>query len=144
RSLLATWHDLAGIIGWPVCTSPCERRLAVPRQEGNSNGRSGGVRVRPAPLLCWSRPAHHAHFRGRASARTPLDRWGSRRDRQCADRRVPRFERSARGGHRGRQESAREVGSRVVLDRKSTRLNSSHVKVSYAVVCLKKKILPLK
>src|SRR5690606_41513208 len=28
----------------------------------------------------------------------------------------------------------------VVLDRKSTRLNSSHVKISYAVFCLKKKI----
>src|SRR5690606_39522893 len=28
----------------------------------------------------------------------------------------------------------------VALDRKSTRLNSSHVKISYAVFCLKKKI----
>src|SRR5690606_41822022 len=28
------------------------------------------------------------------------------------------------------------------LDRKSTRLNSSHVKISYAVFCLKKKIHP--
>src|SRR5437660_6060653 len=28
------------------------------------------------------------------------------------------------------------------LDRKSTRLNSSHVAISYAVFCLKKKILP--
>src|SRR5690606_40524536 len=28
---------------------------------------------------------------------------------------------------------------RLVLDRKSTRLNSSHVKISYAVFCLKKK-----
>src|SRR5690606_41993492 len=28
---------------------------------------------------------------------------------------------------------------RDVLDRKSTRLNSSHVKISYAVFCLKKK-----
>src|SRR5690606_41111908 len=27
----------------------------------------------------------------------------------------------------------------VLLDRKSTRLNSSHVKISYAVFCLKKK-----
>src|SRR5690606_40382360 len=27
----------------------------------------------------------------------------------------------------------------VMLDRKSTRLNSSHVKISYAVFCLKKK-----
>src|SRR5690606_29133404 len=31
-------------------------------------------------------------------------------------------------------------GSRTYLDRKSTRLNSSHVKISYAVFCLKKKI----
>src|SRR5690606_39876890 len=29
---------------------------------------------------------------------------------------------------------------RSTLDRKSTRLNSSHVKISYAVFCLKKKI----
>src|SRR5690606_39576799 len=29
---------------------------------------------------------------------------------------------------------------RVMKDRKSTRLNSSHVKISYAVFCLKKKI----
>src|SRR5690349_22191770 len=28
------------------------------------------------------------------------------------------------------------------LDRKSTRLNSSHVEISYAVFCLKKKTLP--
>src|SRR5690606_2234106 len=31
------------------------------------------------------------------------------------------------------------VHRREVLDRKSTRLNSSHVKISYAVFCLKKK-----
>src|SRR5690606_42084551 len=37
----------------------------------------------------------------------------------------------ARGGH------ARGAARR--LDRKSTRLNSSHVKISYAVFCLKKK-----
>src|SRR5436309_10509297 len=35
--------------------------------------------------------------------------------------------------HRGDDGEARE------LDRKSTRLNSSHVKISYAVFCLKKK-----
>src|SRR5690606_39929415 len=40
--------------------------------------------------------------------------------------------------HRGRrsQPGVLEPG---VLDRKSTRLNSSHVKISYAVFCLKKK-----
>src|SRR5690606_39438932 len=30
--------------------------------------------------------------------------------------------------------------ARAIIDRKSTRLNSSHVKISYAVFCLKKKI----
>src|SRR5690606_42146292 len=32
------------------------------------------------------------------------------------------------------------VPKRQISDRKSTRLNSSHVKISYAVFCLKKKI----
>src|SRR5690606_41487632 len=32
--------------------------------------------------------------------------------------------------------------SPTARDRKSTRLNSSHVKISYAVFCLKKKIIP--
>src|SRR5215475_15102570 len=31
------------------------------------------------------------------------------------------------------------VASLLAIDRKSTRLNSSHVKISYAVFCLKKK-----
>src|SRR3989442_5605714 len=33
----------------------------------------------------------------------------------------------------------RRLLSRVAQDRKSTRLNSSHVRISYAVFCLKKK-----
>src|SRR5438874_10445229 len=33
----------------------------------------------------------------------------------------------------------RHRGARAVTDRKSTRLNSSHVEISYAVFCLKKK-----
>src|SRR5690606_41910462 len=37
--------------------------------------------------------------------------------------------------------TARSVLSADGVDRKSTRLNSSHVKISYAVFCLKKKIL---
>src|SRR5947209_15994168 len=32
-----------------------------------------------------------------------------------------------------------EVGFKEALDRKSTRLNSSHANISYAVFCLKKK-----
>src|SRR2546427_7059941 len=39
-----------------------------------------------------------------------------------------------------RLREARGAGSRVAaLDRKSTRLNSSHSQISYAVFCLKKK-----
>src|SRR5699024_8602771 len=36
--------------------------------------------------------------------------------------------------------SSRYVLRRTAIDRKSTRLNSSHVSISYAVFCLKKKI----
>src|SRR5690606_40417186 len=37
------------------------------------------------------------------------------------------------------QDEARREGGKEGTDRKSTRLNSSHVKSSYAVFCLKKK-----
>src|SRR5690606_41315652 len=39
----------------------------------------------------------------------------------------------------GRRYSAEEALRMGLVDRKSTRLNSSHVKISYAVFCLKKK-----
>src|SRR5690606_40602566 len=35
--------------------------------------------------------------------------------------------------------TAEQPGQQLPIDRKSTRLNSSHVKISYAVFCLKKK-----
>src|SRR3712207_8129618 len=55
--------------------------------------------------------------------------------------------RAARGARRGvaagpaRARFARRAGrvSRTLADRKSTRLNSSHANISYAVFCLKKK-----
>src|SRR3712207_7611102 len=37
----------------------------------------------------------------------------------------------------------KEISVSTVLDRKSTRLNSSHANISYAVFCLKKKIQAL-
>src|SRR5690625_5793505 len=37
----------------------------------------------------------------------------------------------------------RDKSAKVMLDRKSTRLNSSHVAISYAVFCLKKKTINL-
>src|SRR5690606_41618767 len=58
--------------------------------------------------------------------------------RERRRRRSPLLE----GTHRRRRRIAVELELRrepVLLDRKSTRLNSSHVKSSYAVFCLKKK-----
>src|SRR5690554_2926237 len=48
--------------------------------------------------------------------------------------------RGAGGGYRlSREAEAVTLGQVVQADRKSTRLNSSHVRISYAVFCLKKK-----
>src|SRR5436309_4646302 len=57
----------------------------------------------------------------------------SRRDREC----LPH----ARAAEQGRLRPADRHRRRnlAIPDRKSTRLNSSHVKISYAVFCLKKK-----
>src|SRR6266511_5441655 len=48
--------------------------------------------------------------------------------------------RSQQDLHRPRRHARRTGGGATLIDRKSTRLNSSHVKISYAVFCLKKKI----
>src|SRR5690606_41750372 len=65
-------------------------------------------------------------------------RWGSRRRagrRLSAD---PRLTSAVFSGCGGGTRSANTTAP-VHQDRKSTRLNSSHVKISYAVFCLKKK-----
>src|SRR5256885_8151937 len=41
--------------------------------------------------------------------------------------------------YRPRYNSKKEAGCALIQDRKSTRLNSSHLVISYAVFCLKKK-----
>src|SRR5262245_64609170 len=45
----------------------------------------------------------------------------------------------ARFGRPRDRASGRDLGARARRDRKSTRLNSSHLGISYAVFCLKKK-----
>src|SRR5690606_40776192 len=67
-------------------------------------------------------------------------------DKSTASRVVDGLERKGlarRGAHpqdgRAVLLSATPAGTRLCRDRKSTRLNSSHVKISYAVFCLKKK-----
>src|SRR5207253_10938538 len=72
-----------------------------------------------------------------------LDERGARppRGRPCA---LPRWVVLGSGQthdvHVWRHEESRPPGLRLQRDRKSTRLNSSHVAISYAVFCLKKKI----
>src|SRR3712207_8537084 len=65
-----------------------------------------------------------------------------------ADGGVPRRQRGEPGdaeapleeeARRGVQDGQDRVGDDVERDRKSTRLNSSHANISYAVFCLKKK-----
>src|SRR5690606_41536530 len=59
--------------------------------------------------------------------------------RRAHERPEPSY--AQQGVRRGRtvRDRRRPEHRRPVLDRKSTRLNSSHVKISYAVFCLKKK-----
>src|SRR5439155_25737361 len=63
--------------------------------------------------------------------------------RRSSDLKIPRFGRSllenGRSGNRRFQISQESTRFGVFEDRKSTRLNSSHVAISYAVFCLKKK-----
>src|SRR5205814_8642361 len=63
--------------------------------------------------------------------RKGLWREGARRPGECRDEEGRHRRRRARS-HHGRQRQSRQ-------DRKSTRLNSSHLGISYAVFCLKKK-----
>src|SRR5690606_41638646 len=64
-----------------------------------------------------------------------LDRPAERCDERASRHRQPAVVDAGRvPDRRGRRGAAEDA-----LDRKSTRLNSSHVKISYAVFCLKKK-----
>src|SRR5690349_24132681 len=91
-------------------------------------------------LICFSGSAHHRDLHSFPTRRSSdLRRVDQRRDRGGALHRVeqPGLQRHLGGlpARREQQEQA-EGGHR---DRKSTRLNSSHVDISYAVFCLKKK-----
>src|SRR5690606_40696699 len=71
---------------------------------------------------------------GKLRLRTPLD---DRRD-LLGIVEGPYRERNAVWGRKGKRRAALRAEA-PFQDRKSTRLNSSHVKISYAVFCLKKK-----
>src|SRR3712207_7717817 len=81
----------------------------------------------PYTTLFRSRTRTLQHGRSRRSSRQTFRRLSGRSARR-GRKREPRFSR--------RGDEARDGGGR--LDRKSTRLNSSHANISYAVFCLKK------
>src|SRR5438874_12847964 len=70
----------------------------------------------------------HRHLLHRALHSFPTRRSSDLGDGQAADVRAAGATRRCRGR-----------GASDLIDRKSTRLNSSHVEISYAVFCLKKK-----
>src|SRR5690606_39761037 len=88
-------------------------------------------------------------WRKRRTTRPPRPASATARRGCGARRRPPEPGVSIRERHRPRGlliggPSGRQLDDRPHLrDRKSTRLNSSHVKISYAVFCLKKKIIKL-
>src|SRR5437773_10760969 len=116
------WYGTDHRLGQNVVRGEARRRrdLApgglVPRcQHRRHAGRARRVRA----------PSHGAARRHRVTAPPPRSLHGG----------VPHVERSqSRAGHEG----GRRAHLRSV-DRKSTRLNSSHITISYAVFCLKKK-----
>src|SRR5947207_11724878 len=79
----------------------------------------------PYTTLFRSQPRAKVSERGVIGGRHSAVRLESNQDRRVATRQ-PRLNRGARA----------DLGC---LDRKSTRLNSSHTVISYAVFCLKKK-----
>src|SRR5437773_8106165 len=82
---------------------------------------------RSSDLTGFSRPAHRSHP-GTATAWSSAFRRLARRPAMCLLKTELRPELPPSPG-----------GSAEKRDRKSTRLNSSHITISYAVFCLKKK-----
>src|SRR3712207_7517470 len=70
---------------------------------------------------------------------TTLFRSPHRRRRRCRPRDGGAGDPRHGGGDAGRGRAGQLGGQPTAADRKSTRLNSSHANISYAVFCLKKK-----
>src|SRR2546426_6258261 len=84
----------------------------------------------PLPVGTASHPLHRLHTWQRRFPRTPLTRPSQRPPTRCA---------ACILWSAGHEDAACCAGRRAGGDRKSTRLNSSHLVISYAVFCLKKK-----
>src|SRR5947199_5746455 len=79
-------------------------------------------------------------FRSLAAVGVILLRRAKKQDDSKADDSWSGFGSDARAGGDAPGQCIRAKPAPAVIDRKSTRLNSSHLGISYAVFCLKKKI----
>src|SRR2546430_3841754 len=114
---------MAGRAGRPGCV--LIRALEPPLGLGTMARRRGGARAWPRPA---SGPGNLTRALGVTLADNGADLTAGRLTIEPPDR--PRDFRIASGPR---------VGITRSVDRKSTRLNSSHSQISYAVFCLKKK-----
>src|SRR5437870_4013911 len=154
-------REVAAVVGRGVDVGVGRHELRRP--PGGGVDRRVGETVALEDLLGGPEPHGHRPGAGRGEARrsapcaVPDDQRGDRDDREVAmaPRELLECPARPRGGRRQADldedlvglEARREVRDEEVprphdalaLDRKSTRLNSSHVAISYAVFCLKKK-----
>src|SRR5206468_10742790 len=86
------------------------------------------------PILCCG---NHEPQLGAVEVRFAADEPGFIRRRRALSPGVPNHRQSGDFSHRGAFDAHAYFGA--AGDRKSTRLNSSHDQISYAVFCLKKK-----
>src|SRR5690606_39640687 len=97
--------------------------------------------VTPSPSLHDALPISSLAIRSGAPERSENEPAARRRKKGRRTASSPPCE-SGPTGFANRPSAVRGAGPSADADRKSTRLNSSHVKISYAVFCLKKKRRP--
>src|SRR5688572_31363233 len=87
------------------------------------------------------RPPRSTLFPSRRSSDLTVDSWNSDPDNNPATAAVPYSFTAGNAANHAAVVAGRDDGTHgvVITDRKSTRLNSSHSQISYAVFCLKKK-----
>src|SRR5258707_3952301 len=99
-------------------------------------GADGALRVN---ALVMHREHDHRDIREQRTDRTDKIDAGAVSQRKIDDRKIgPRTRDRLQGGFRILSFAK---NNKIVGDRKSTRLNSSHANISYAVFCLKKKTI---
>src|SRR5699024_10815408 len=117
-----------------------------PFESSGKRGRSRGKSPVGSLPASFKQDVDRQRRRGGQRSQSPFVSGGERvaREKGSRDEKSVQGGRVQSGGVEKRDERGVDKSGEylVVEDRKSTRLNSSHVSISYAVFCLKKKIIP--